>query len=1088
MTFKTAVGIAAAMALSTTAIGQDDFIDHSSIDFIEIAELDFDALAQEDVRRESSGMAPRYAIPHRVNEGPAFSGTWTQPDADTWLWQLRVASPECLSINLAFEHFMMPEGAVMTITSHDGRFSLRPITILDNNPDNEYWTPPVPDSEVIVSIEMDANVRPLVENGIVLTSVNVGYRGFYDGAFDVDDRSGSCNYDVECQETEGWENEIPCVAVISTGGSTFCTGFMVNNIRNDRTPMFMTANHCGINSGNAASLITFWNYQDPASGPLDCPGNSNDSGPQDYYLTGSQFLASHSPSDFTLVQLNQSPPQEWEISFCGWSAEDTITEYSVAIHHPATDYKRWSIDYEASEIYGYNAPGDTHLRIADWDLGTTEPGSSGSPLFDQNHRVVGQLHGGYAACGNDLEDWYGRFAVSWNNGLSQHLDPDNTGNIYCDTLPGVGLSVTPGGTTEHLATAGGVDVSPAFVVYTLTNNSPETINWSAATKGDNFIIIEPTSGSIAPDGSVDLTAAVNIDKISDWANGVYSCTLSIFDNSNDVEITREHILDLGTTLIEVTPDFDFTAGGPVGGPFTTTQDYTVISLRPTAVNIKVEADASWISLNGQPGPLSIDLLNTGDSADVVVGFSSEAAGLPAGIAQGSVTFTNETDPGAGSAVRQITLDVGRYTYVATDTPINITDNSEFTSTIEIGDSYCVADVDVVMDVTHTFIGDLELILTSPQGSTVYLHNRSGGSSSDILVTYDDDGEGQAVDGPGSLNDYYTESALGTWTLLVRDNAGGDVGSLNSWSLKIASTGDTCPPYCEDVELATDVDTPVDIELTGYSIEGNPLEYILTSLPVNGTLSDPNGGNITNTPYTLLGGGNMLAYDPDSSFIGDDMFTYKVDDGTSSEEGAVMISVGLIPSVDDCDSAFTVGNGIWDIDTTSATTDGPTHGDDCEFDGQTYNDIWFRYVACDNGTLIVSTCSLVDYDSDLVVYDGDDCDSLALLGCNDDGDGCEGYSSYLEVPVTRDQPYLIRVGGWNDGNVGTGELLVDGPIAGCDDDPKCPGDTNGDGTADVNDVLNILAAYGSDDPDADLDGNGVVDVSDVLLLLQYYGDC
>ena len=98
----------------------------------------------------------------------------------------------------------MPEDAVMTISSHDGRFTLPPLTIADNNPDNEYWTPPVPDSEIKISIEMDAKVRPMVENGIILTSINVGYRGFYDGAFDVEERSGSCNYDVECDESEGW--------------------------------------------------------------------------------------------------------------------------------------------------------------------------------------------------------------------------------------------------------------------------------------------------------------------------------------------------------------------------------------------------------------------------------------------------------------------------------------------------------------------------------------------------------------------------------------------------------------------------------------------------------------------------------------------------------------------------------------------------------------------------------------------------------------------------------------------------------------------------------------------------------------------
>ena len=96
---------------------------------------------------------------------------------------------------------------------------------------------------------------------------------------------------------------------------------------------------------------------------------------------------------------------------------------------------------------GPSVPGDgTHVRITDWDLGTTEPGSSGSPLFDQNHRIIGQLHGGYAACGNDDSDWYGRFFTSWTGGgsptnrLSDWLDPISTGQ---PALDGRNLVETP---------------------------------------------------------------------------------------------------------------------------------------------------------------------------------------------------------------------------------------------------------------------------------------------------------------------------------------------------------------------------------------------------------------------------------------------------------------------------------------------------------------------------------------------------------------------------------------------------------------------------------------------------------------------
>ncbi len=100
---------------------------------------------------------------------------------------------------------------------------------------------------------------------------------------------------------------------------------------------------------------------------------------------------------------------------------------------------------------GTTVPGDgTHVRVFDWDLGTTEPGSSGSPLFDQNHHVIGQLHGGYAACGNDLSDYYGRFFLSYPS-VSQYLDPLGTGAVSLDTYApwATGLLVKGGAYTTQ---------------------------------------------------------------------------------------------------------------------------------------------------------------------------------------------------------------------------------------------------------------------------------------------------------------------------------------------------------------------------------------------------------------------------------------------------------------------------------------------------------------------------------------------------------------------------------------------------------------------------------------------------------------
>ena len=126
--------------------------------------------------------------------------------------------------------------------------------------------------------------------------------------------------------------------------------------------------------------------------------------------------------------------------------------------------------------------------------------------------------------------------------------------------------------------------------------------------------------------------------------------------------------------------------------------------------------------------------------------------------------------------------------------------------------------------------------------------------------------------------------------------------------------------------------------------------------------------------------------------------------------------------DDCVDSWLITNGQYDFQTLTATTDGQTH-DECKYGGQTYNDIWFRYTATSTGMLIVSTCDLADYDTDLVLYEGWDCYEFEMINCNDDGPNCGGYTSYMETPITAGTQYMIRVGGWESADAGNGTLSV-----------------------------------------------------------------
>ena len=417
------------LLVSTGALSAADL---ASVPVMEVPSVDYALVELEDQQRELSGLAPRFAIPNAVLASPETDGLWEVVDEDTSVWRWRVSSPGALSLNLGFTSYCMPEGGALSVRAADLSHVLRPFTAHDNAEHGELWTPVVLSDELMIELTIPTSARG--ELNLVLGWVNVGYRGF--GADDFL-KSGSCNVDVVCPEGDGWRDEIPSVAVISTGGSLFCTGFMVNNTAEDQTPYFMTANHCGIYSGNAASLVVYWNYESPTCGQQG-GGSLSD------WQSGSYFRAAYSASDFTLVELDENPDPTWSVTFAGWNRGGAAPNSAVAIHHPNCDEKSISFEYDGTATTSYlgtSSPGDgTHIRVIDWDVGTTEPGSSGSPLFDPHNRVVGQLHGGYAACGNDLSDWYGKFSVSWIGGgssstrLSNWLDPGGTGATTVDTL------------------------------------------------------------------------------------------------------------------------------------------------------------------------------------------------------------------------------------------------------------------------------------------------------------------------------------------------------------------------------------------------------------------------------------------------------------------------------------------------------------------------------------------------------------------------------------------------------------------------------------------------------------------------------
>jgi len=146
-------------------------------------------------------------------------------------------------------------------------------------------------------------------------------------------------------------------------------------------------------------------------------------------------------------------------------------------------------------------------------------------------------------------------------------------------------------------------------------------------------------------------------------------------------------------------------------------------------------------------------------------------------------------------------------------------------TVPQGDDTTITDVEVYVDITHGYIGDLVVEVMSPDGVTVRLHNNTGGSGDDIVGWYDAE---LAVDGPGSLTDFLGRQSAGKWEIRVADTDAGVSGTLNE-----------CCVYIWGATLSTDVaeevgDVPSRYVLGGVSPNPfNPVTTVSYGLPERG---------------------------------------------------------------------------------------------------------------------------------------------------------------------------------------------------------------------------------------------------------------
>ena len=429
-----------------TQNGNPRFLDESKIEIPEIVLRDFnlEELLQEDEQHKLSGYKSlRFAANINTNVNIKKEGFCKANSKGDKIWYIKIKSPGAYSLGLLFDYYRLPIGSELFVYSTDKKHVRGAFTYINNKSNYILPIAPIKGDEIIIEYYEPNDIDFVGE--IHLSSVAHDYKNVFNYLKNKSTgfgASGECNVNINCEDDELWQTLKHSVCKITYLGY-LCSGSLINNTKSDGHPYLLTANHCIGIEDEANAAIFYFNYESP-----DC---INEDGQVDQTISGSTIIATPfvKSLDFTLLELSTKPPSPYKPYYAGWNRDVSDPVAVTSIHHPKGDIKKItkSFDGATTSNYGEGYSEFTHWWIDAWDEGTTEDGSSGSPLFDQNGLIIGDLSGGEANCDFNFNDYYQQFYHSWNNysdinyQLKNWLDSKNSGVISIsghqpfDTIP-----------------------------------------------------------------------------------------------------------------------------------------------------------------------------------------------------------------------------------------------------------------------------------------------------------------------------------------------------------------------------------------------------------------------------------------------------------------------------------------------------------------------------------------------------------------------------------------------------------------------------------------------------------------------------
>jgi len=754
------------------------------------------AQVRSDDKDKNTG-AYKFAERRDVDLTPFNSGEWHIFE-EYHEWTLSIHSKNAASLNLGFSEYRLPANSSLSIISGDGQ-TLGPFTKADNKDHLQLWTPIIIGDKLSIKLRIpELEIQNL---DLRLTAVNHGFR-----FAETRSASGSCNIDVLCGDEDSfplirkYQDQIHSVGVVQVRGSLLCSGFLINNANNDFTPYFITAAHCGIDRISASSCVVYWNFENSFCRPPDSAiSGENGDGTLTKFNTGASLVSTAISGDlsilsvdFTLIRLNDPIDPDYSPYFSGWDINPSFSDTTFTVHHPNAEEKRISFDFESprfapmledSFIVDNQLIEDSiFVRVLDWELGTTEFGSSGAPLFNKEGNAIGFLSGGKASCiDRDEYDDFGWLGLAWENenspetSLKEWLDPNNTG---VKTIGGLSGSFSISADEPFRSLCGiqsdSIDID-IQVDSNFKNNVQLSVSDLPAGISGSF-----SNSSPAPGENTNLI----LRNLSSLSSGMYEIKLEGTDgeNKNSNKLTLDIISNVPNTL--------------------------EVEFPKSAEAVNVLAEFNW---SGNADLYEIEISKDISFANPIVNDNSinrlsySTSELPLNSEffwrVRGMNFCGNSAWSKPELFRTSSLKCEQVD--ETDLNIEISDSrfDTITSMINITKSELIESVSIpLIEGEHSYSSDLIFNLISPAGTKVNLASSiCAGAIAflDFKIGFNDKGfsrnsipcpftDGSTYKPEEPLDIFKGENPQGLWTLEIIDVFEFDAGALQSWSLQICS--------------------------------------------------------------------------------------------------------------------------------------------------------------------------------------------------------------------------------------------------------------------------------------------------------------